>query len=253
MKDPTTSIVWTDKYFGNGVGAVVTGPFAHFKTPAGPLFRKINADGQLVNRQAVSKFIFSKRRLAEISSPLAKPLSNIEGVHNNVHAWINGIMGNLAISTYDPIFFLIHANLDAMYDIFRWQQQASGINPEFDIVKTDIPGQRPDDRAGINGYHNRDGYLNKNSKRVVYRLWALCGNCDGSPDLYCDAHLGECVAKSVKQQPITVKQLIEADELARKSGLAYGRFGAAFTAFSVDPRVRGDSVQNLPTIQIVKH
>lgn len=44
MMDPTTSIVWSELFFGNGNGPVLTGPFARFRTPIGtPIIRNIGS------------------------------------------------------------------------------------------------------------------------------------------------------------------------------------------------------------------
>lgn len=40
MADPTESILWSDEYFGNGNGAVITGPFRNMRNILGtPIIR----------------------------------------------------------------------------------------------------------------------------------------------------------------------------------------------------------------------
>jgi hypothetical protein len=242
MKDPIKSVVWTPKFFGNGIGKVTVGPFAHFSTPAGFLFRKIGASGMLMEREVIYN-IWSKRHLSQISTPTAKHNSNAEGQHNNVHAWVNGVMGNIAISSFDPVFFCHHSMIDYVWEIFRIQQQATGINPENDLAKTKAKGHHPGDKSGIEGFYNRDGYSHRTGKSSIYRLWGQCSYCDDNKYVYCDYKRGVCVSKGVNKKPITIGQLKAADHLAAVSGLSSGWFGAPFRPFMIDPRTRGDPVQ----------
>jgi tyrosinase len=39
--------------------------------------------------------------------------------HNNGHAWVGGIMNNTSTSPTDPIFWLHHAEVDRLWEIFR--------------------------------------------------------------------------------------------------------------------------------------
>jgi hypothetical protein len=52
----------------------------------------------------------------------------IDGVemtaHNNVHDWCQGTLGNPMISAEDPIFFMLHANVDRIWD--QWQLTHTG-------------------------------------------------------------------------------------------------------------------------------
>jgi tyrosinase len=41
------------------------------------------------------------------------------GLHNNMHAWIGGTMGNVSASPNDPMFWLLHANVDRIWA--EWQ------------------------------------------------------------------------------------------------------------------------------------
>lgn len=42
MSDPTASILWSEEYFGNGVGEVMSGPFQNFRAiPSRPITRDI--------------------------------------------------------------------------------------------------------------------------------------------------------------------------------------------------------------------
>ncbi|MER5430582.1 tyrosinase family protein [Streptomyces sp. NPDC002588] len=45
--------------------------------------------------------------------------------HNNVHNWCGGTLGNPMTSSGDPIFFLLHSNVDRIWD--QWQLTHSGM------------------------------------------------------------------------------------------------------------------------------
>ncbi|MEK7019613.1 tyrosinase family protein [Bacillus sp. FSL R9-9410] len=47
--------------------------------------------------------------------------------HNQVHAWVGGIMDNIQYSPTDPFFWLHHAEVDRLWHI--WQQKNPGIYP----------------------------------------------------------------------------------------------------------------------------
>ncbi|XP_063400599.1 tyrosinase-like protein 1 [Mytilus trossulus] len=245
MEDPTNSCVWEPRYFGEGIGPVLQGRFANFITPAGPLFRKINAGGVLISRPMIISHVWSQRYLTEISTPTARYKSNLEGQSNNVHYWINGIISNLALSAYDPIFFSHYAFIDYIWDIFRTVQSSKGINSETDTGTKYPPGQNPSDSSDLNGLLNSEGYSFKTSNLVSYRRWAQCPSCDISDDVYCDKVRWVCVSRQ-KPIPSAIPQQIaihQTDRLASISALKDGKFGPPFTPFANDSRTRGDAVQ----------
>jgi hypothetical protein len=45
--------------------------------------------------------------------------------HNSVHNWCNGTITDPMTATLDPIFWLLHANVDRIWD--RWQSRHSGL------------------------------------------------------------------------------------------------------------------------------
>ncbi|KAF2835508.1 Di-copper centre-containing protein [Patellaria atrata CBS 101060] len=44
---------------------------------------------------------------------------NMEEIHNRVHAFVAGHMNYIAASSFDPLFFLHHANVDRFYEIWK--------------------------------------------------------------------------------------------------------------------------------------
>lgn len=241
MEDPTKSILWTSKYFGNGFGTLEVGPFAGFQTPGGALIRNIGSDGMLYDKRLIPR-IWSKTRLREVSDPTSAPDDGIEEQHNGVHIWVDGHMNSLALAPHDPVFWLHHCFVDYIWEVFRMLQLSRGINPAFDFVPTNKTGHNPDEEAfGIEGYINRDGYSDRIARLVRYDPMPRCPLCGGSPDMYCDISIGYCVSREQPNNTYQGSQAL-ARKIARENGLADGKFGPAFRLFRRDKRVRGDSV-----------
>jgi tyrosinase len=47
------------------------------------------------------------------------------GAHNNVHNWCNGTIRSIPTAAQDPIFWLLHANVDRIWDL--WQATNNGV------------------------------------------------------------------------------------------------------------------------------
>jgi tyrosinase len=60
----------------------------------------------------------------------------IWGIHDTVHVWVGGTMGQLDWAAYDPLFFAHHANIDRAWRI--WQAAHPGANPPSDILSTSL-------------------------------------------------------------------------------------------------------------------
>ena len=61
---------------------------------------------------------------AQVASVLALPdfldfQGQLEQIHNAVHVWVGGTMGEIPWAAYDPIFFAHHANIDRLWRL--WQ------------------------------------------------------------------------------------------------------------------------------------
>ncbi|XP_071119942.1 tyrosinase-like protein 1 [Mytilus edulis] len=241
MADPTKSILWTSKYFGNGFGALETGPFAGFQTPGGALIRNIGSDGMLYDKRLIPR-IWSKTRLREISDPTSAPDDGLEEQHNGVHIWVDGTMDSLVLAPHDPIFWLHHCFVDYIWEVFRMLQMSRGINPAFDFVPSNRTGHGVDEEAfGIEGYTNRDGYLNSIARLVQYDPTPKCPYCGFSTDLYCNGNTGYCVSREQPSGTYQGNRML-AGKIARENGLAEGKFGPVFKRFRWDKRVRHDSV-----------
>lgn len=199
MIDPTQSVTWSPQFLGNGDGIVTTGPFAFWQTPNGPLIRNIGQDGQLLSRQAIMR-ILSRTRMAEITEPGAPDQYNVENYHGDAHTWIGGQMEPMETSAFDPVFFLHHAFVDYVWEIFRQQQRAMGIDPTQDYPQNFGPqSHAPFTPTGFGNLPNVFGISDMFTTQVyTYQPHPTCSfqnsNC-GSPFLTCDISAGvpQCI------------------------------------------------------------
>ncbi|KAK3089098.1 hypothetical protein FSP39_000769 [Pinctada imbricata] len=195
MIDSTQSNLWTPEFIGNGNGIVNNGPFAFWQTPNGPLIRNIgNAGGELFSRDAIFS-ILSRNRMAQITEPAAPDQFNIENYHGNVHTWLGGQMEPMETSAFDPVFYLHHAFVDYVYELFRQRQIAQGIDPTQDYpanygAETHAPltptgfGNLPN-AFGMNPLFTSDIYIYQPNPTCSYQN----PNC-GSRHLTCDISTG---------------------------------------------------------------
>ncbi|CAG2228895.1 unnamed protein product [Mytilus edulis] len=194
MDDPTQSVVWTNKYFGNGNGPVVVGPFRHYYTPTGPLSRDIGSDGLLFSKENIQR-LFRFRFNRDIFEPasLGDQMSTLEGQHNMVHFWIGGHMNEFEYAAYDPVFWNYHAYVDYVWENFRRLQVRRGVNPEMDIVRS---WQQDADSfaVGLQGLRIREGYSGRIAGMVTYESMPKCPECGNSADMFCRRDV--CVATS---------------------------------------------------------
>jgi hypothetical protein len=194
LDDPTQSILWTSKYFGNGRGVVTTGPFRHFQTPTGLLFRTIGDDGMLLSKHGIQR-ILGRRWNSEIFEPSLDQMSTLEGQHNQAHFWIGGHSNDFELAAYDPLFWTFHAYVDFVWEVFRGLQRRRGINPELDIVESFNWEQAPNRPAfGLRGLTIRDGYSRRMAGMVSYAPMPKCPECGNSPDMQCHRGRKVCVS-----------------------------------------------------------
>ena len=217
MVDPVDSIIWTETFLGNGNGFVTTGPFANWMAGANPLTRNIGEGSTLFTKEIIRR-ILTRCRIRDITSPTAMPQFNLETFHGGPHNWVGGQMSGLNTAAHDPVFFLHHAFVDYIWEIFRIRQaRFCGVNPSTDYPPTMglHAAGRPMD--GFPQYRNVDGYRSywtrfwyRYERSPTCSMWRpFCG----SPYLRCDIRRRRCVS------------------MARMGpSPAGGAFGAAFAA-----------------------
>ncbi|XP_052231046.1 putative tyrosinase-like protein tyr-3 [Dreissena polymorpha] len=234
MENPANTIMFAPEFLGDGYGLVTTGPFANWATPIGKLERNIGGDSELFSKEII-KSIMKRCKTSEIVAPTAESDSDIELYHGGPHVWVGGHMTGLNTAAHDPVFFLHHAFVDYIWEMFRTRQSSvCKVNPELDYPKAS--GEHASNRAmdGLSGYVNIDGYRNYWTKSwYKYEPSPTCPSC-GSPYLKCNKARGVCVSIERKLTP-------EEGSLVR-GNLA---FDAAETATSARAASARDQVKQL--------
>ena len=223
MTYPTTSVVWSDSFFGNGAGIVQTGPYGDWVTQSGPLIRNIGDSGGYTFREEDVKKILSRTRTADILEPNALPANNLEFFHGRVHDFIDGQMAELATATQDPVFFAHHAYVDFIWEVFRMQQRKNGIDPQLDypdVVNSTL--HEASAPIGFGTYRNIDSYSNKFIDGIY--TYAPVPSCTiekpdcGSPYLKCEVNQNMAYCVSQDQSVIARVQQTHASPTSGSQG-----------------------------------
>jgi len=69
---------------------------------------------------------------SEISGVLALPsfldfTHQLEQLHNNVHVWVGGHMGDIPFAAFDPIFWAHHAMIDRVWRMWQLRHPSAGV------------------------------------------------------------------------------------------------------------------------------
>ena len=206
MANPRASPVFSNGFFGPGVGLPTSGPFRGWQQ-ANPntVFRRNFGFGQLFTFEGIQN-ILRRRRNRDILLPTALADSNFEDQHGGPHVWVGGSMNNLNEAARDPLFFSHHSYVDKIWEDFRRQQT---VNPATDYpFNPNDPRFRaahaPNEMMGFfpNGEVNIDftqitGYSNIFFQLVQYEP-VTCPACGNSPYLFCDGsqNPARCVSRT---------------------------------------------------------
>ena len=63
--------------------------------------------------------------------------TQLEGLHNNVHVWTGGHMGQIAYAAFDPVFWAHHCMIDRIWRL--WQLRHPGSLPPASILDQALP------------------------------------------------------------------------------------------------------------------
>jgi tyrosinase len=58
--------------------------------------------------------------------------AQLESIHDGVHMWVGGTMGDISVAAYDPIFWAHHAMIDRSW--YLWQLRHPGAGPPGTIL-----------------------------------------------------------------------------------------------------------------------
>ncbi|XP_071126514.1 tyrosinase-like protein 2 [Mytilus edulis] len=205
------TVIFTDKFLGNGDGIVDSGPFKHWIDINNcPLQRKVS---RIDHTELPSPDIINMiendikvRHVADVIDHLGKAeqLLTIEGQHNLPHEWVGGTMDILNSSARDPTFILHHAFIDYVWEKFRQKQERLGEDPEYypSLGKTSET-----DKYNLTAFHNatnvmacfpwmmnKSGYLS-NYVGILYEYEdsPKCPDCGNSKYITCNEKLNRCI------------------------------------------------------------
>ncbi|XP_067652668.1 uncharacterized protein [Haliotis asinina] len=216
LDDPRQSPIFSPGFIGGGTvagngGVVSDGPFAGWETPNdGPLIRNIGGDGELFTLESIEA-ILSRERTRDIVPPLSLPANDLEFHHGGVHVYIGGIMNQLDTAAYDPVFYLHHAFVDYIWELFRTRQRALRIDPQLDYPEEfGSPFHAPNETMGFNlNLTTEQGYSDDLTTSYEYDPSPDCSErrptC-GSRYLRCNTTRGRCypvIPSTVTPEPPT--------------------------------------------------
>jgi tyrosinase len=113
----TESLIWRDDLMGGpgdpGNGFAISGPFSgpewNLRRRAFNIFQSPGGGGSIASSMSSNNYTTFRA---------------IEGPHGGAHVWVGGNVGNAATAPQDPVFWLIHANVDRLWA--EWTQQHQG-------------------------------------------------------------------------------------------------------------------------------
>jgi hypothetical protein len=81
--------------------------------------------GSLPSQSTVDDLVNNTLTFTKFTDNGLNPAGGVEyKAHNDVHNWCNGTISSPPDAAQDPIFWLLHANVDRMWDL--WQLKHSG-------------------------------------------------------------------------------------------------------------------------------
>ncbi len=156
-RSATQNIIFKDNFMGpNGTGSVNFAVQSGFFSAANGWLQRQDLSGKTwVGRSTQTQPL--KRKLAawtdlptttQVNDALAKItykdfVNSVERtVHNNLHGWVGGSLGNVGTSPNDPMFWLLHGNIDRLWA--QWQANGHWGSAWYP-AKTDSYGQALND------------------------------------------------------------------------------------------------------------
>jgi len=222
------------------------------------LIRNIGNDGTLISKDSTS-LVLSRLRHSEITEPSRDQRFSLEAHHNGPHVWVDGQLSAPITAAQDPIFFLHHAFIDYIWELFRTKQRLMGIVSDYDYPVVQNPLHRP--YRWLAGWPyiprllNIDGFGQQFAQQASYQISPSCGNCRNPrwpfPVLMCDRRIRQCVSAEGLIQTSRGTLAFSggsAENIARSRSIttAFGSLpiGPTFSSPFRDPRTRNDALPN---------
>ena len=61
---------------------------------------------------------------------------DLENVHNGVHTWVHGSMGQIPVAGFDPVFWAHHSMIDRLW--YLWQMRHPTVSPDASMLNTPL-------------------------------------------------------------------------------------------------------------------
>lgn len=202
---PTLSMIWGDQYAGNGNGLVNTGPFADWDIQGRKLMRNVGHSGRLMKPGDVSRIMTGSMTISDITFPNAEFADNLELHSYGVRLWIGGDMALLQTSMNDPMYFLLNAYIDSVWQDFRDLQVQNGMDPERDwpVKFSGYTAHFPNQELGVvPGIRNRGGLRDRYGKLMYRYIKPSCSQqnrCGTTGALACNVVTRSCEAVARRQ------------------------------------------------------
>lgn len=146
--------------------------------------------------------------LQDISRRTARTRYDLERMHDGVHVWVGGDMSAVSTAAYDFIFYLHHAYIDLVWEMFRRNQvRRCRINPETDYPRDASGSHGPDNpMVAFTWLRNTDGLANYWTQN-----WygyadppscpRCCPRCRFPRPIFCNRRRRVCVSRSRRVFP----------------------------------------------------
>jgi len=152
LPDPTTSAIWSDSYMG-GSGDPIDGPFTNWQTvnesgriSTNNIERDLGASSSLPTYASIAAILGNEPYDVSPYSTQSKYgfrnalegflIPQASAMHNAVHDWIGGQMSSPPVAPNDPVFFLLHANVDRIWALWQSQHPSQTYFPVVDGAPT---------------------------------------------------------------------------------------------------------------------
>nr|KAG5707211.1 hypothetical protein BaRGS_017895 [Batillaria attramentaria] len=207
LVNPAESYVWSEQFFGDGNGDVTIGPLAGWQTPEGlPLRRAVGRDGMLFTRETM-ELILTRSSPEELFMPDQDPQYSLEFYHGGGHVFVGGDMERLDTASFDIVFFLHHAFVDYIWELFREKMRNQGLDPQRYPVGEISDYHLPTAPMGFGNITQEEGYLDALMDSYEYQPAPECSqrNPDcGSKYLWCNTTVSRCIPIDPANPPFPV-------------------------------------------------
>ncbi|XP_062588610.1 tyrosinase-like protein 1 [Saccostrea cucullata] len=199
LEEPTSSAMFSVSGMGPGSGVVREGPFSDWTHEnTGVLVRNVGLEGGLFSREFIELFL-RQNRIEDIGLNRNELDTNLEFHHGSVHNWVGGTLRDFHYSPADPLFFMHHCFVDALWERFRGNQVQRGFDPEQDAPMR--PFESGKDANGESKYIlNRIGFS---------KMWSSYAKYENPPyDCRVDSDCGSEQMRCERRlcQPLTIEE-----------------------------------------------